>query len=93
MSIPGDTTSPDIDGIIAGVPVPTWPGLTSLGECTKGKTIVEPARDKRWRDGGISVEQEYNCNCGLITRHTIIFNGVVVHDHFRPGPAKGGRGD
>ena len=93
LSVPGDTDGRRIDDIIAGVPVPAWPGLTSLGGCTKGKVIVEPARDKRWRAGGISVEQEYICDCGQITRHTVIFKGAVVHDHFRPGSPKAGGGD
>jgi RHS repeat-associated protein len=93
LSVPGDTSGQRIDDIINGFPVPRWPGLSSLGECTKGKMIVEPARDKRWRAGGISIEQEYICNCGQITRHTVIFKGAVVHDHFRPGAPKAGGGD
>jgi len=66
--------------------------LKDLAECKPGTTMVEPAVNKRWR-GGVSIQQEYFCPCGQITRHTIILNGVIVHDHFRPGPPKPGGGD
>jgi hypothetical protein len=29
--------------------------------------FVEPVRDKRWKAGGISIAQEYICDCGQIT--------------------------
>jgi hypothetical protein len=73
--------------------VPPYPGLGDLSECTPGRKIVEKAMHKNYK-GRISIEQEYFCPCGQITRHTIILNAVVVHDHFRPGPPKGdGGGD
>lgn len=77
---------------IGGAQVPPYPGLTSLTDCAPGKRLVEPAIGKKYR-GGVSIEQEYFCPCGQITRHTIIVKSVVVHDHFRPGPPKGGGGD
>jgi RHS repeat-associated protein len=77
---------------IGSAQVPAYPGLTSLTDCTPGKRLIEPAVGKKYR-GGVSIEQEYFCPCGQITRHTIIVRSVVVHDHFRPGPPKGGGGD
>ena len=82
----------DGKGIIGGAPVPPFPGLSDLSECSPGRTVIEPATDKRFK-GGTSIEQEYFCPCGQITRHTIILNNLVVHDHFRYGPPKGGGKD
>jgi hypothetical protein len=79
----------DSGGIIGNAPVPPFPGLKDLSDCSPGTRMVEPALNKRWK-GGISIQQEYFCPCGQITRHTVIFNGLVVHDHFRPGPPKPG---
>ena len=86
----GGKDDPTPQSIIQGAKVPPYPGLTNLAECTKGSTMVEAATDKRWKNGGVSIQQEYFCACGQITRHTIIFNGAVVHDHFRPGPPRPG---
>ena len=80
------------EDIIGGSVVPPFPGLKDLAECTPGKRLAEPATNKRWK-GGLSIQQEYFCPCGQITRHTIILNDVVVHDHFRPGPPKPGGDD
>ena len=88
-----DPVAPTPESIIEGAKVPSFPGLTNLNECTKGTTLTEPATNKRWKNGGISIQQGYFCACGEITRHTIIFNGAVVHDHFRPGPPRPGGGD
>ena len=93
LSLSGDTPKPKVEDIIDETPVPPWPGLTSLSKCTKGRVVIEPAMDKRWRAGGVSIEQEYKCDCGQITRHSVVFQGAVVHDHFRPGAPKGGGGD
>jgi hypothetical protein len=85
----GNSGNNDPGSIIPGAPVPPYPGLSDLGDCSPGTRMVEPALNKRWK-GGISVQQEYFCPCGQITRHTVIFNGLIVHDHFRPGPPKPG---
>jgi len=82
----------DNPGLIDGIPVPPFPGLKDLGDCSPGTRLVEPATGKRYK-GGTSIQQEYFCPCGQITRHTIIMNDMVVHDHFRPGPPKSGGGD
>jgi hypothetical protein len=79
----------DPDKIIGNAPVPPFPGLKDLSECSLGTRMVEPALNKRWK-GGLSIQQEYFCACGQITRHTVIFNSLVVHDHFRPGPPRPG---
>jgi RHS repeat-associated protein len=82
-----------VDDIIAAAPVPAFPGVNDLAQdCTPGRKLVEPATARAFR-GGTSVQQEYHCSCGLITRHTIVKDGLIVHDHFRPGPAKKGGGD
>ena len=80
---------PSNDDLLDDAPVPTYPDLGALKDCTVGRRLVEPALGKRYR-GGTSIQQEYFCNCGQITRHTIIVGGRIVHDHFRPGPAKPG---
>jgi RHS repeat-associated protein len=77
------------DSAIGSAPVPPFPGLKDLSECTAGRRMVEPATGKQYK-GGMSYQQEYICPCGQITRHTIVVNNVVVHDHFRPGPPKPG---
>jgi RHS repeat-associated protein len=87
-----ESDAQDPSKIIPQAPVPPYPGLKDLAECKPGTTMVEPAVNKRWR-GGVSIQQEYFCPCGQITRHTIILNGVIMHDHFRPGPPKPGGGD
>jgi RHS repeat-associated protein len=79
----------DDGSAIGNAPVPPYPGLKDLGECSPGRRMVEPALNKRYK-GGMSYQQEYFCPCGQITRHTIVVNNVVVHDHFRPGPPKPG---
>jgi RHS repeat-associated protein len=89
MQSNSDSEEQDPSKIIPNAPVPPFPGLQNLQDCTPGSTMTEPALNKRWR-GGVSIQQEYFCPCGQITRHTIIFEGVIVHDHFRPGPPKPG---
>jgi hypothetical protein len=77
--------------IIGGVPVPPFPGIKDLTkDCTPGRTVVVVIQTGLRNKGNISVEQEYQCGCGPVTRHTIITpRGKIVHDHFRPGYAKG----
>ena len=90
-----DAGGDEIGDTIAKAGVPAYPGLGNLGtDCVPGKRLVSPITKGRHK-GQINVEQEYLCAvCGLVTRHTIISaNGKIVHDHFRPGPAKGTDGD
>lgn len=86
------SSSDDPTSAIPNAPVPPYPGLKELSDCTPGQLLIEPAVNKRYR-GGVSIQQEYFCPCGQITRHTIVVGGVVVHDHFRPGPPKVGGDD
>jgi RHS repeat-associated protein len=78
---------PSNDEIIDAAPVPGFKDLGKLSDCTVGRRLIEPALAKKYR-GGVSIQQEYFCACGQITRHTIIVGGRIVHDHFRPGPPK-----
>lgn len=80
------------DAYIEIAPVPSFPKIGDFkNDCVRGKRIVEPSA--RYK-GGTSIEQEYICKSGIYTRHTIIDpKGKIVHDHFRPGPPKGGGGD
>ncbi len=85
-----NTPAPPSDGdIIGDAPVPPFTGLGSLKDCKVGRQMVEPALGKRYK-GGVSIQQEYFCPCGQITRHTIIVGGAILHDHFRAGPPKPG---
>jgi hypothetical protein len=76
------------------VPVPPYPGISDLAkDCVPGKRLVSVITNGRHK-GQTNIEQEYQCSCGMVTRHTIVkASGKVVHDHFRPGPAKGTDGD
>jgi hypothetical protein len=46
----------DGKGVIGNAPVPPYPGLSDLGDCSPGTRMVEPALNKRWK-GGISIQQ------------------------------------
>ena len=86
-------TAPDPDEILVNAPVPpfSWNG-SALNPCACqwGRQVVEPSRAP---PGGISIEQEFICAIGTFTWHIIYVNGQIVHNHFRPGPPKGGGGD
>ena len=81
--------------IIGGVPVPPFPEIKDLAnDCTPGRTVVVVIQTGLRHKGNISVEQEHQCSCGPVTRHTIITpRGRIIHDHVRPGYAKGTGGD
>ena len=84
----------EIDDALNDADAPPYPGIENLARDCKpiGERIVEPARNPRFK-GGISIEQEYTCNdCESVTRHTIVMDGKIVHDHFRPGRPKGDGG-
>jgi RHS repeat-associated protein len=95
LMMSGDSEqSADPTDAIADAPVPVFPGINDLDkECIPGKRLTFIILKGRHK-GRVNVEQEYQCRCGLVTRHTIVTpNGKVVHDHFRPGPAKGNPDD
>jgi RHS repeat-associated protein len=78
------------DEVIAGAPVPPFPGIQNLSaDCKPGKRVVFViARGSH--KGRTNIEQEYQCTCGLVTWHLIVTpNGKIVHNHFRAGGAKG----
>ena len=90
-SDPGSTLE-RMDLIISEASFPPYKLIGDIGnDCVPGRRLTEPSRSV---PGGTSIEQEYICKDSLHTRHTIIDrNGKIVHDHFRPGPPKGGGGD
>ena len=64
--------------------------------CTPvGEPVIVPSTKRGNRDGGQSIEQEYECADGSRwTIHTLVDkNGKVLEQHLRPGgPKYGGRG-
>jgi hypothetical protein len=97
--LPSEAT-PSPNEIIGDAPVPPFsvPGDDGKrtpfdpSKCSSGKQTIEASTDPKWI-GGVSIEQEFECECGTFTRHTVIYKGQIVHDHFRPGSAKGGGND
>jgi hypothetical protein len=92
----GDSEQSGLTEVIVDAPVPPYSISGEDGEqvpidptkCPLGCQLMEPSNNPRWI-GGLSVEQEFECECGAITRHTVIYKDKLVHDHFRPGPASG----
>ncbi len=82
------------DEVIAGAPVPPFPGIQNLSaDCKPGKRVVFVI-PKGNHKGRTNIEQEYQCTCGLVTWHLIVTpNGKIVHNHFRTGGAKGSADD
>lgn len=82
------------DEIIAGAPVPPFPGIKNLSaDCKPGNRIVFVI-PRGGHKGRTNIEQEYQCTCGLVTWHLIVTpNGKIVHNHFRTGGAKGSADD
>jgi hypothetical protein len=94
VAMSGDTCNSDsCQEESSDEPLPPFPLISDPKQCQLGERIVLPIGNntmvKKYKNG-TNIEQEYICPEGVFTRHTIISsNGVVVHDHFRPGPPKG----
>lgn len=94
LGLPGDIAIEDHSDIVDRTYAPQFPGIRNLEkDCSLGKRVVFLIL-KGTHKGRTNIEQEYQCGCGLVTRHMIVTpSGQVVHDHFRPGPAKGSVND